>query len=324
MIFDVQAHLFPPPYLEALEVVAASSDRGAETAREALESPLTNRDPIFTTDLPQRLELMDAAGVDVQALSFAAPNVWSDQVDIRRRVTSSFNDGIAEVVRQHPGRFVLLAALPVPFVDAAIEEAARAFDELDAAGVCVCTQYDGHPIDDRRFDDLYAYLDQRKATVLLHPEGFFVPGALEEHGMEWAIGTPFDDTVAAIRLVYGGVIDRYPGIEWIVPHLGGTLPFLARRLDFVWNLNPQVKALLEKEPTSYLRRLWYDTVNPDPRALALSADVLGVERLLYGSDFPFASRKDLGHGLKNLELAGIDGAQRREVSGDRAARLMLR
>jgi predicted TIM-barrel fold metal-dependent hydrolase len=321
-VVDVQSHIFPAAYLQALERVAQGTGRGAEIAAGALVDPLTSHDPIFTGDLERRLGLMDAAGVDTHVLSFAAPNVWSDDVDERRVVTEAFNDGCAQLAREHPGRFALLATLPLPFVDASIAEARRALDDLGAVGVALCTHFDGVPIDDERFDDLYAFLSEREVPVLLHPEGFSVPGALADYGMEWAIGTPFDDTIAAIRLVYSGLLDRHPGIRWIVPHLGGTLPFLARRLDFIWRLNPQVNAMLAEPPTTYLRRMWFDTVNPDPRALALGAQVLGADRLLYASDFPFASRKDLTPGLRALEEAGLDPAQREAVAGGAAAALL--
>jgi predicted TIM-barrel fold metal-dependent hydrolase len=322
MIVDVQAHLFPAPYMATLEGLAKRDDRSAAIARATLESPIISRDTIFTADIQQRLSLMDEAGVDVQVLSFPAPNVWSDDVAVRRTVSEAFNDGIAEVVTLHRRRFALMATLPLPFVDASIAEAERALQELGAVGFSICTHFDGTPIDDPRFNDLYAFFDEREATVLLHPEGFFVPGALADHGMEWAIGTPFDDTIAAIRLIYGGLIDRYPSINWIVPHLGGTLPFLAERLDFVWNLNPHMRERLASPPTSYLERMWFDTVNPDPRAVALTADVVGTDRLLYGSDFPFAGRRDLRAGLSAISAAGLSDRPYDAAAGLQAARLL--
>jgi len=321
-VVDVQAHWFPPRYVEALQTVAAGSGRPAEIATRALNDPLRKREPIFTAAIDRRLDLMDAAGVDVQVISFAAPNVWSDDVAQRRGLAEAFNDGIAELAREHPGRFALFATLPLPHVEASVAEVQRALDELGAAGFAVCTHFDGIPVDDARFDPLYATLSEREATVLLHPEGFFVPGALADHGMEWAIGTPFDDTVAALRLIYGGVLDRHPGIRWIVPHLGGTIPFLAQRLDFIWRLNPKVRELLPSEPTSYLRRLWFDTANPDPRSIAMAAEVVGADRLLYGSDFPFVSRDDLGFGLARIGEAGLDAETLAAVTGGTATQLL--
>jgi predicted TIM-barrel fold metal-dependent hydrolase len=321
-VIDVQAHWFPPSYIEALRAVADGSGRAAEIATRALNDPLRKKEPIFTGAIDRRLELMDAAGVDTQVISFAAPNVWTDDAAERLRVCQAFNDGVADLAREHPGRFELFATLPLPHVDASLDETRRALDELEAVGFAVCTHFDGIPIDDPRFDPVYALLSEREATVLLHPEGFFVPGALADHGMEWAIGTPFDDTVAALRLIYGGVLDRHPGIRWIVPHLGGTIPFLAQRLDFIWRLNPRVRELLPAEPSSYLRRLWFDSANPDPRSIALAIDVFGADRLLYGSDFPFVARENLGFGLGRLALAGLDDAAHAAVRGGAATELL--
>lgn len=321
-IIDVQSHLFPQRYLEALAASARGSGRAAEVAAAALENPITTSDLISTGDIPRRLELMDAAGVDTQLLSFAAPNVWSDDVGERRRLAEAFNDGCADVVRDHPGRFATLATLPLPHVEASILEVDRVFDELDAVGVTLCTHIAGTPIDDARFEPLYAALSERRALVLLHPEGFFIPGALADYGMEWGLGAPFDDTIAAVRLIHGGVLDRHPNIRWIIPHLGGTLPFLARRLDLIWQHDSRAREQLAAEPTSYLRRLWFDTASPDPRTIALTAEVVGADRLLFGSDFPFWSRDDLGFGLGILERAGLDDRERRAIAGRTAAGLL--
>jgi aminocarboxymuconate-semialdehyde decarboxylase len=139
--------------------------------------------------------------------------------------------------------------------------------------------------------------------------------------MEWALGAPFDDTIAAVRLIYGGVLDRFPGINWVVPHLGGVLPFLAKRLDFVWRLTPDVRKLLPTQPSDYLGRLWFDTANPDPRALRLACDVLGAERFMYASDFPFAQRQALQPGLAALGALDVGPSVRAGMKGQTARRL---
>jgi len=321
-VVDVQTHLFPPAYLDALAVVARGGGRAAEVARDTLAYPVIGDDPLFTGALQQRLELMDAAGVDTHVLSFPAPFVWSAGAEEARRVSTAFNDGCAEVARDHRDRFELVATLPLPHVDESIAEAARALDELGAVGVSLCTQCDGTPIEDARFDPLYAFLSEREVAVLLHPDGFSVPGALADYGMEWAIGAPFDDTIVALRLIYSGLLDRHPGIRWIVPHLGGTLPFLIERVDRVWQRDAEVQALLDGPPSGYLPRLWFDTVNPDARCLGLSAAVLGGGRLMYASDFPFASRRDLGFSLGLLDEAGLAGDERAAVAGGTAAAVL--
>lgn len=318
MVIDVQAHIFPPAYLDALRRIASGAGRAADTARGALANPLTRTDRIFTADIDRRLELMNSAGVALQVLEFAAPNIWSDDVETRLLATRAFNDGVAGIVHEYPDRFAFAATLPVPYIDAALVECRRALDDLGAVGVTFCTQFDGMKLDDPRLDPLYAYLSERECPVLLHPEGFSVRGALADHGMEWALGTPFDDTIATVRLIYGGVLDRFPGIRWVVPHLGGVLPFIAKRLDFIWQLTPDVRALLATPPSEYLRRLWYDTANPDPRALHLSIEVLGADRLLYASDFPFAQRGDLRPGLAGIEAVSLDTAARAAVRGGTA------
>jgi len=162
--------------------------------------------PTFLGALDERLRLMDAAGIELQALSFASLNIWHPDPAWRARLVAAFNDGCATVVEAHPDRFRLLASLPLPHVAEAVAEARRARGLPGFAGYSIPTHIDTVAIDDERFAPVYTVMAESPSLVITHPDGFCAPGALADHGMEWAIGAPFEDTIAAVRLLASGKI----------------------------------------------------------------------------------------------------------------------
>jgi aminocarboxymuconate-semialdehyde decarboxylase len=275
--------------------------------------------------LDERLALMDAAGIEWQVLSPAAPNLWHPEPAGRAALVRAFNDGCAEVCRAYPGRLAFFGNVPLPFVDEAIAEAARALDELGAVGVCTCTHIAGRPVDSPEFEPFYAFLDERRAALFFHPDGFCAPGVLDDFLGAWTLGVMFDDSIVVLRLVTSGLVERYPHVTWIVPHLGGTIPFVAGRLDRTWRngqrlgLLTPAQAAVPEPPTTYLRRLYYDVVTYQTNALSLAKEVLGADRLVYGTDFPLASRDDLGAGRAMLVAAGFADAELAAVLRDNIA-----
>src|SRR5215217_961654 len=263
MTIDVHAHLYPEGYLAAVRKLEHEGGALGEVVQRTLHAAI-RVDPVFSGALDERLGLMDAAGIATQVLSFSTPNIWHPDAAVRTDLVRAFNDACAEVVAAHPERFALFANVPLPFVEAAIAEAARALDELGAVGIGTCTHLADRPVDAPEFEPFYAYLNERKATIFFHPDGFCAPGVLDEYLLAWGVGVMFDDSIAALRLAASGLVERYPNITWIVPHLGGTIPFVAGRLDRVWRNGQRFGQLTDAQtrlaelPTSYLKRLYYD------------------------------------------------------------------
>jgi 6-methylsalicylate decarboxylase len=305
---DVHAHLYPMSCLDEVRKLEGAGGPVERAVRETLHSPI-RQDAAFQGAIAERLALMDAAGIQTHVLSFSAPNVWHPDPAVRAHLVRTFNDACTEVVHAHRGRFALFANVPLPFVDAAIAEAARGLGELGAVGMGVCSHFGDRPLDAPEFEPFYAYCNERKTALFFHPDGFCVPGALDDHGMTWAIGALFEDTIVVMRLIYSGLLERYPNVTWIVPHLGGTYPILAQRVDRVWGGAASRREALPNPPSTYLKRLYYDTVTPQASALRLAREVLGADRLVLGSDYPYVSRKSLADGPDLLREAGFSDVE---------------
>lgn len=267
MRVDVHAHYYPAKYADCLK------EFGANTVSMTAA-------PGAGLNLEQRLELLDRFGIRVQVLCVGAHQPYLAGASQAATAAKLANDLYAEVRQKYRGRFEAFATLPLPHVDAALKELERTMDTLGVVGVNLGCSVAGRALDDKAFEPLFAELDRRGAVVFLHPVGAGCGPFLDDLALNFTLGAPFEDSIAALRLVVSGMIHRYPKIRVIVPHLGGTLPFLRMRLD------GSLAGRTEYKPSEYLKRLWFDTVNENIASLQCAREAYGADRLLFGTDFP--------------------------------------
>jgi predicted TIM-barrel fold metal-dependent hydrolase len=289
---DVHAHFYPPEYVEVVREVAAEEGQHAEVARSFLEHRIINAIPTFLGETERRLELMDEAGIGIQVLSFASLNIWHPEPAMRARLVSAFNDGCSAVVSAYPDRFRFLASLPLPHVDQSIAEAKRARNLDGFVGFSIPTHINTVALNSEQWDPVYEAMASARALVLTHPDGFCAPGALADFGMEWAIGAPFEDTIVAVRLIASGLAERHHNLTWVIPHLGGTLPFLLHRLLWRWKLEADMLGT-DAHHGAALEKLLFETANCSEHTLALATEVLPKDSIVFGTDFPFVDPHDL-------------------------------
>jgi 6-methylsalicylate decarboxylase len=304
---DLHAHYVPPSYRRAL--AAAGIDR-----------------PDGFPHIPDwsataAVETMDAVGIERALMSISSPGVDLGGPTDPVRLTTEVNDEGAAAVRDHPQRLGLLASLPLPGVDTALAEIARALDELAADGFVLMTNYRGIYLGDPRFDPVLDELNRRGALVALHPTSPPSADAVDLGRPRPMIEFPIDATRAVVNLILSGTLERCPRIRFVVPHVGAALPVLADRVQgftaaFARGGEPV-------DVHAALRRLWFDVAgDPLPNALAALIRLVGPERILYGSDLPFCP---LGVAKRNLHalLATdvLDEATRDAVLHHNAVRL---
>jgi 6-methylsalicylate decarboxylase len=268
MRIDVHAHYYHPAYVERL------ARNGADTRPAA-------RAPGAALTFDQRVGLLDGAAIRVQVLSVGALQPYFANADEAAAAARLANDLYADICQRYSGRFSAFATAPLPHIDAALTELARAIDVLGMVGVNLGCSIAGRALDDAAFAPFFAELNRRSTVVFLHPVGCGCGPFLEDLGLDFPLGAPFEDSIAALRLVLAGVIQRFPKIRFIVPHLGGTLPFLVTRLD-----NSSVAMRWKYKPSEYLKRLWYDSINGNVAALRCAREAFGADRLVLGTDFP--------------------------------------
>lgn len=278
--------------------------------------PEPNRSP------EQRLADMDAAGVDVQVLSLGTPNVYVADLDESRALAVLTNDLLAGLSRAHPTRFRALASLPLGRMDDALAELERAIGGLGMDGVQLGTNYRGEYLDLPRFQPLLEELDRRGLTVFLHPVPRREVGPGRDYGLCMILDYPADTSTCVARLIFGGVLDRYPRIRWLLAHCGGALPFVQGRMDVVSRGFAESRGT-PALPSAYLRRLYYDTVTSGHwPAVRCALDTVGASQVLFGTDCPHNPPDALLDAL--LRAPELDEAQRAAVLGGNALRLFPR
>lgn len=275
MRIDVHAHYWTEDYLDLL-VDLGKTDTDTQRGQGAGDG----------AELDARLRLMDRAGVEMQVLSASPQLPNGPDRDKSVAVARFVNDQYAELVERHPDRFRAFAALPLPHVDEAIEEARRALDELGMVGVTMTTSVLGRALVEPEYEPVFDALNQAGAALFLHPAGNNACSPLiRDHHLTWMIGAPIEDTISIMQLITHGVPVRYPNIKIINSHLGGALPMLLQRADnqYQWEA-PETPGL----PSAIARRMWYDTVgHGHVPALRAAIDSFGADRLVLGTDFPY-------------------------------------
>jgi aminocarboxymuconate-semialdehyde decarboxylase len=318
MIVDAHAHHYPIPFLDEMEAqgerypVQIRRDRAGNRVLRFDERPFFTFEPDFY-DVEVRLAQMDRVGIGLQVLSIAPPMVFWAEPGLGLALCQIYNEELAKVVGTHRGRFLALSAVPLQDVGRAIEELRRSVRELGARGVLVGSNIRGQDLDAPPFEDFFAAAEELQAPVYIHP---ILPAGRErmrDYRLDILVGFPVDTTLAAARLVYGGLMERHPRLKVILSHLGGAVPFLWGRLSTAFETFEGIERKFSGDPRDYLRRFYYDSVIYSGPPLAFASALVGSEQILFGTDAPFFGEENLRSCLRTVteceELTGEDRAK---------------
>jgi 6-methylsalicylate decarboxylase len=311
-VVDVHAHFLPRSYREALQ-------------RAGIEHP--DGFPFVPHwSVSDALELMEHVGIGAALLSISSPGLSFIDGAERSTLARTVNEEGAAAVQDHPHRLGLLSSLPLPYVDAALEEIARASEVLRADGFVLMTNYDGVYLGDKRLEPVMEELDRRGAVVLVHPTS---PPAADAV----ALGLPrplmefiFDTTRAIANLILTGTLDRHRRLRVIVPHVGSALPSLADRVSGFAKLGLTNRPSEDVDVDATLARLYYDLAGtPFPHSLRGLRGIAQVDHLLYASDTPFTPEDSIDRAARALvETDLLDEEQKAGLFSENARALFPR
>jgi aminocarboxymuconate-semialdehyde decarboxylase len=238
------------------------------------------------TDVAKRLEDMDRVGIDVEVVSLSTPNVFFTDAKGQPDAARMVNDAYAELVARHPKRFKGLASIPMDAPDAALRELERAIRTLKLHGVILLSNIRGRALTDRAYRPFFEEANRLKLCILLHPMLPIFSEPFTEYVLGPIVGFPMDTTLAVARMCYDGLLRDFPDIRWIIAHLGGAVPFLMERLDNGYRDFAECRVKISELPSTYLKRLYYDTVTFSPYTLQMARDLVGTDHMVMGSDYP--------------------------------------
>lgn len=270
-----------------------------------------------------RIEGMDRMGVDVQGLAtFVSEYFYWAPAGAAAESARIQNDNLAAVAAERPDRFVPLGAtVPLQDIDLAISEMDRAVDDLGFKGLQIGGTVDGHNLDEPRFRPFWAAVEAKGIPVILHPNGYPESSRFSDYFLVNCIGNPLETMVAATRMIFSGLFEEHPGIKLVLLHGGGYLPFYSARADHTWKVRPETRVSIPDQPPShYMKMLNYDTMVFQPLYLRHLIDVVGVDKVMLGTDYPFDMSETDPLGLIG-EVPDLSDQDRADISGGNAVRL---
>ncbi|GGZ63107.1 amidohydrolase family protein [Streptomyces rochei] len=323
---DVHAHvLLPdveslvaglPGHAEAKEVDA----RRNGPAALAVNGPMVRARVPRMTDVALRLASMDAQGVDVQLVSPSPSHYhyWADEATAEK-VYRLANEATAAHCAQAPDRLRGLGLVPLQHPGHMVRALDHALEQgLD--GVEISSHAPGRELSDPAYEPFWSRAAERGAILFLHPFGCTLDERLDRWYLSNTVGQPTENAVALSHLIFSGVLDRHPELKIVAAHGGGYLPTHIGRSDHAWSARSDAGAGCAHPPSSYLRRLYFDSLVHDPHVLRELVRVAGADRVLLGSDFPF----DMGteDPVAALRAARLPDADFHAVRGGNAAALL--
>ena len=323
---DVHAHVDVPAIGRLVDGRAGlGAERAAQLATFGPESTALNIDLAATSYQPYlntldaRLARMDDGGIDVQAVSVVPTlyHYWADEA-LAADIVAAANEHIVALVAQQPQRLVGLATVSLQHPVLAAEQLHQGF-AAGLRGVQISTSAGGRDLSDRSFDPFWAAAEELGAFVFVHPWGCSLGPRLASYYLGNIVGNPTETTLALNHLVFGGVFDRFPALQVCGAHGGGYFPHYLGRADHAYRVRPESRSM-DRAPSEYLDHILVDSLVYEPEILAALVRVMGADRVVLGTDYPF----DMGvlDPLARLDAAGLTPAQRTAIAGGTAARLL--
>jgi aminocarboxymuconate-semialdehyde decarboxylase len=241
---------------------------------------------------PQRLQVMDQQGVDVQALSINGYWWYAADRPLAERIVRAQNEGLAKWVSQHPDRFVAMASVALQHPDLAAQQLEDGVKRLGLRGVSIGGHVNGEDVSLPKYDPFWAKAAELGALVFMHPggaENIIKEGALKGRGdLGNIIGNPLETTYFLSKLIFDGTLDKFPGLRVCGAHAGGYLPSYLGRTEAACDVRGNANCANKRRPRDYFKReLFIDTMIFSDEGLRHLVAELGVSQIVYGTDVPF-------------------------------------
>lgn len=274
------------------------------------------------TDIARRVEMLANAGIDAQILRVQnVSGIDSFEAAEGLEIAQAANEDIAALAKRYPGRFIPYAAVPMRDVAGAVKELERAVTQLGHRGLGISIGVDGKPLDHPDFAPLFECANRLKIPIIIlpnHPS--LIDSAIQPYNwLTGAFGFQVDLSLVALRLLSGGSLEKYPKLDLILANLGGVFPFIIERLDQYWERVHAAKRPLPVRPVDALKRFYLETASGHPAAIRMTAEVMGVDRLLFGSDYPSF---DFDRAVKMVRECGLPPGDIDKILSGNAARLV--
>jgi aminocarboxymuconate-semialdehyde decarboxylase len=323
---DIHSHVaipaaaaFVAPHLDAATVpLVHFADATTKALNQKQEQDIRAR----IAGYDERLRELDSMGIDMQLVLPSPPQCYyTVPLDIGVKAACMINDGLAEYVARKPDRFVALGTVPLMNGSEAARELERCMKTLGMKGAQILTNVGGRELSDPAYAAFWKKAEELGSLVVIHPNGFTEARRFTRFYFNNVIGNPLETTIALHYLIFDGVIERHPNLKLLAVHGGGYLPAYSGRIDHAWGARSDSHADLPHPPTTYLKKIYFDTVVFSPHQLRELVGVFGVDHIIMGTDYPFdmGEYDPIGHVASVEEF---DPATVAAIAGGNARRLL--
>ncbi len=298
---DIHNHQYPENYWKAILKISEKVTFPVDVRR--IMSYYANKGLIVKPE--ETIGPLEKLGIGVQVLSLSIPNAYMPEAAMSLDLAQMANDAYVEIRRKFPGKFYVLASVPLNFPELAIKELDRAIGKLGMNGVVLGSNIAGKPLSSPEFFPFYERVNELKLPILIHPMS---PPHMEEDDEFFTaplVHYLFESTLAATKMVFAGVFERFPNIIMILPHLGGAIPYIQGRIDSGYRNHPPCRKNISKKPSEYFKEFYYDTVSFNVAALRCALEIVGPEHLVFGTDYPFQPLEGISLINESIERLGL-------------------
>jgi aminocarboxymuconate-semialdehyde decarboxylase len=321
---DLHTHFYTDKYFQTIRDLPSEFSFSKSSTGQTI---ITYRGARFfgvtpaMTDVAKRIEDMDRVGIDVEVVSLSTPNVFFTTAEHQSSVARMINDSYAELIAAHPKRFKGFASIPMDAPDAALKELHRAIDELKLNGVILLSNIGGQPLTSPQYRQFFAEANRMQLCIFLHPMLPANADSFREYVLGPIIGFPFDTSLAVARMCYDGMFEDFPDIRWIIGHLGGAVPYLMERMDNGFRDFADCRVKIDRLPSTYLKRLYYDTVSFSPYTLSMVRNMVGSDHMVMGSDYPHLLGS-IERAVSSIDDLSIEEEEKHQIFSGTALRIL--
>ncbi len=328
MKIDIHNHFYPEGFLSQLQKDGPSVGICLEKDEWDRQILVQNGNRVVTIttpmkDVERRMEDMAEAGFDMQILTLTIPSVDFFPLPLGEKLARIVNDEMAQICQDHPDHFMAFATLPYGDADRTVKELERCIDELGFLGASIGTNINGMGLDHETLFPFYERMAAYGLPIHIHPRAPMDKKTYKDYRLAPMIGFEMELCVAVVRVMMGGVMDRFPELKFIVSHLGGAIPYLAERIQNCYEAYPECQENLSGSARDYLKRFYYDTVSFFKPALMCAYHFVGPEHLILGSDYPHVIG-DIKEAVTSIEQLDILDKEKEMIYSENILRLVHR
>ena len=324
MKIDLHTHYYPEIFFQMIRDTPSEFSFGKDPTGRTI---ITHRGARFfgvtapMSDPNKRLEDMDRVGIDVEVISLSTPNIFFADETRQPEVARTLNDAYAELIAKHPNRFKGFASIPMDAPVAALDELHRAIDELKLNGVVLLSNIKGRALTSPIYRTFFEEANRMNLCIFLHPMLPANPEPYTEYVLGPLVGFPLDTTLAVARMCFDGMLRELPNIRWVIGHLGGAIPYLMERLDSGYRDFAECRVNIDQPPSTYLKRLYFDTVTFSSYNLRMARDLVGVDHMVMGSDYPHLLGS-IERSVSSIQELGIPEHEKEKIFSDTALSIL--